>query len=147
MLTKTITYTDYNGTVRTEDFLFNLTKAELYELQMSRDGGMSAAMEKIAKSNSMPKLIKIFKQVVLKAYGEKSDDGRRFVKSPALSEAFTQTEAYNQLFMELVEDPEKMADFMNHIMPSEIAEQAANDPRVLAAKANIQFSPNATSNT
>lgn len=142
MLTKTITYTDYNGTVRTEDFLFNLTKAELYEMQMSRDGGMSAVMDKMVRANNMPEMIKVYKQLIMMSYGEKSEDGRRFVKSPALAEAFCQTEAYNQLFMELVADADKMAAFVNGIMPKEISDIAAEDPRVQAAKAGLTMSPN-----
>ena len=101
MLKKTITYVDYNGTQRTEDFYFNLSKAEIMEMEMSTTGGLAETIQKIVAAQAAPAIIKIFKDLVLKAYGEKSPDGKRFIKSEEISTAFAQTEAYSQLFMEL----------------------------------------------
>ena len=95
MLKKTITYTDYNGVERKEDFYFNLTKAELMEMEMSTEGGLAERIQKVVDTKDVPSIIKIFKDLVLKAYGEKSADGKRFIKSKELSEAFAQTEAYS----------------------------------------------------
>lgn len=123
MLKKTITYEDYNGTERTEDFYFNLTKAELMEMEMSTSGGFAEMLQNIVKSQDAPSIIKIFKDLILKAYGEKSPDGKRFVKvndaGVPLSLAFSQTEAYSQLFMELATDADEASKFVNGIVPAE----------------------------
>lgn len=118
MLKKTITYTDYNDVERTEDFYFNLTKAELMEMEMGAVGGLSGMIEKIVSAKDAPAIIKVFKELVLKAYGEKSADGRRFIKSKEISDAFAQTEAYSQLFMELATDADAASKFVNGIAPN-----------------------------
>lgn len=120
MLKKTITYTDYNGSSRTEDFYFNLTKAEIMEMELSTAGGLAGMIEKIVATQDAPSIIKIFKDLVLKAYGEKSADGKRFVKSEELSTAFSQTEAYSILFMELATDADAAQKFVNGIIPTDI---------------------------
>ena len=118
MLKKTITYTDYNNVERTEDFYFNLTKAELMEMEMGAVGGLSGMIEKIVSAKDAPAIIKVFKDLVLKAYGEKSADGKRFIKSKEISDAFSQTEAYSQLFMELATDADAASKFVNGIAPN-----------------------------
>lgn len=122
MLKKTITYIDYNGNERTEDFYFNLSKAEVMELELGVNGGLTEMIKRIIAANDMSTLISIFKDLVLKAYGEKSLDGKRFVKSQELRDAFAQTEAYSNLFMELSTDAEKAAEFFNGIIPSDMNE-------------------------
>ena len=118
MLKKTITYTDYNGVERKEDFYFNLTKAEIMEMQLSTTGGLSELLTKIVDSKDVPSIIKVFKELILKAYGEKSEDGRKFIKSDEISTAFAQTEAYSQLFMELATDADAASKFVNGIAPN-----------------------------
>ena len=119
MLKKTITYTDYNGNERTEDFYFNLTKAEAMEMEMGTSGGLTETIKKIVAAQDSPSIIKIFKDFILKAYGEKSLDGKRFIKSKEISEAFSQTEAYSQLFMELATNADAAAEFVNGIVPQD----------------------------
>lgn len=118
MLKKTITYVDYNGSERTEDFYFNLTKAEIMEMELSTTGGLSEMISRIVAAKDAPAIIKVFKELILKAYGQKSADGKRFVKSAALSEEFEQTEAYSILFMELATDADAAAKFVNAIVPA-----------------------------
>lgn len=118
MLKKTIKYTDYNGVERQEDFYFNLSKAEVTEMELSTAGGLAEMINKVVAAQDAPSIIKIFKDLILKAYGEKSPDGKRFIKSAELSEAFSQTEAYSILFMELAMDAEKAAEFVNGIVPN-----------------------------
>lgn len=120
MLKKTITYEDYNGNERTEDFYFNLTKAEVMEMEMSVNGGLSEMIQKIVETKDAPAIIKTFKELILKSYGEKSLDGKQFIKSNELSKAFSHTEAYSQLFMELATDAEAGAKFINGIIPSNV---------------------------
>lgn len=120
MLKKTVTYVDYNGVERTEDFYFNLSKAEVTEMELSVEGGFSKMLEEIVKSNDNARIIELFKEMVLKAYGEKSADGRRFVKSKELAEAFSQTEAYSEIFMELAMDEKAAAAFVNGIIPANL---------------------------
>lgn len=127
MLKETITYTDYNGVERTEDFYFNLSKAEIMEMEMSTEGGLTEMINKIVAAQNAPSIIKIFKEILLKAYGEKSPDGKRFIKSEELSTAFSQTEAYSQLFMKLAQDADAAAKFMNNVIPAE-AKQGSPAP-------------------
>lgn len=131
MLKKSIKYTDYNGVERTEDFWFNLSKAEIMEMELSTTGGLAELIQKIVKEQDAPAIIKIFKDLVLKAYGEKSPDGKRFIKSDELSLAFSQTEAYSNLFMELATDADAAAEFVNGIIPADAAEAAKNQNNVL----------------
>lgn len=125
MLKKTVTYTDYNGVERTEDFYFNLTKAEITEMELSTAGGFAEMLQKVVAAQDAPSIIKVFKDLVLKAYGEKSPDGKRFVKSEEISTAFSQTEAYSQIFMELATDSKAAAAFVNGIVPADMQADAA----------------------
>lgn len=125
MLKKTITYTDYNDVERTETFWFGLSKAELTEMELSTVGGLSEMMRKIVATRDMPTMIKVFKDLILRSYGEKSPDGKRFIKSEELSRDFAQTEAYSILFMELASDDQAAADFVNGIIPKDVAAQLA----------------------
>lgn len=126
MLTKTITYKDYNGEERTEDFLFNLTRAEIMEMELSKAGGLSETIQRITKTKDIPAIMDIFKEMILKAYGEKSPDGKRFIKSKELSEAFSQTEAYSNLFIELATDPTAASAFVNGIMPADANQRSSS---------------------
>lgn len=121
MLIKTIKYTDYNGVEREEKFLFNLTKAELMEMELGKTGGLAESIQKIIEVQDTPSLVKIFKDIILKSYGQKSPDGKRFIKidenGKPLSIQFSQTEAYSELFMELSSDAKAAAEFVNGIIP------------------------------
>ena len=117
MLKKTIKYTDYDGNEREEDFYFNLNKAEVTEMELSKQGGLSEYIKRIAAAQDAPSLVELFKELICKSYGEKSLDGKRFVKSKELTEGFTQTEAYAELFVELASNAEEATKFVNGIMP------------------------------
>lgn len=123
MYKKTITYTDYNGVERTEDHWFNMTTAELTKLELGKAGGFSNSLERITKALDGPSLIKEFENIIDKSYGVKSDDGKRFIKSEQILNDFKQTEAYSQLFMELLSDDEEGSKFINGIIPNKLAEQ------------------------
>lgn len=120
MFKKTVTYTDYNGVERTEDFYFNFTKAEMTEMELSQEGTFSEWIQKVVDSQNTPELIAIFKKIVLESYGEKSPDGRRFIKSEEIKNAFEQTEAYSEIFMELAMDAEAAGKFINGILPKDL---------------------------
>lgn len=128
MLKKTISYTDYNGVERVEDFYFNLSKAESMEMELSIPGGLTGMIRQIVAAQDVPIIIATFKQIILKAYGEKSPDGRRFVKSEELSKAFSETEAYSILYMELATDADAAAEFVNGIVPKDADAPAAQQP-------------------
>lgn len=117
MVKETRTYRDYNGVERTEDFYFNLNKAELLEMQYSVNGGFAETVQAIIDSKDEASSIKIFKELLLKSYGKKSPDGRRFEKSEAISAEFAQTEAYSDMFIELATDADKASKFINGILP------------------------------
>lgn len=120
MLKLTETYTDFNDVERTEDFYFNLTKAEIMEMEMTTEGGLAEMIQRIVDAKNTTAIIKIFKDLILKSYGEKSPDGKRFIKSEELSDAFSQTEAYSQIFMRLATDSDAAAAFVNGIIPKDI---------------------------
>ena len=128
MLTKTVKYTDYNGNERTEKFNFHLTKAEIAEMELSMPGGMSGTVQRIIEAQDTKELIAIFKDLLLRSYGVKSPDGRRFIKKDELREEFSQTEAYSELFMELATDAKAASDFVNGIVPADMQEQLKNMP-------------------
>ena len=128
MLKKSITYTDFNGSERTEDFYFNLTKAEIMEMEMGITGGLAAKIQNIINAQDMPSLIAIFKDLILRSYGVKTPDGRGFQKRDGeriLADEFAQTEAYSVLFMELATNAEAATAFINGIVPADVAKQAA----------------------
>lgn len=127
MLKKTINYVDYDGNEREEDFYFNLTKAELMEMSLSTSGGLDKYIERITKAQDTAKLIELFKDIIIKSYGVKSDDGKRFIKNPELTEEFTQTEAYSDLFTTLATDENEAAAFINGIMPKELLDAAKEE--------------------
>ena len=127
MVVEKIKYTDFNGLEREEDFMFNLTEAEITEMELTTDGGLSDSIKKIIAAQDTPEIIKVFKMLLLKSYGEKSADGRRFVKSEKLSEEFSQTNAYSQLFMKLATDDKAAVAFINGIMPDSMQEKASGN--------------------
>lgn len=124
MLKETITYPDYNEVERTEDFYFNLTEAEIMEMELGTAGGLAEMIQRIVASNDTPAILKIFKELVLKAYGVKSADGKRFIKNDEIRDEFVQTNAYSQLFVKLATDADAAAKFVNGIMPAKLVEQA-----------------------
>ena len=141
MLVKTITYTDYFGQERTEDFYFNLSKSELSEMEASAEGGMVRFINKIVQTVDQKKLVELFKELILKSYGEKSDDGRRFIKSKELSEAFSQTPAYDILFMELSTNEDEAVKFISGVIPSDLAEKVAENKQIEAKKVEELSNP------
>lgn len=128
MLKKIVTYIDYDGNERTEEFFFNLNKAEVTEMELSTEGGMEKMLKKIIESRDGKRIIEVMKDIVLRAYGEKSPDGRRFIKTPEMREAFAQTEAYVNVFMELATDAKAASDFVRGILPPVPADTAASLP-------------------
>lgn len=122
MFAKKITYTDFNDVERTETFYFNLSKAEIAEMQVTTEGGLAEKLQKIIDSKDQAEIFKMFKFLILKAYGEKSEDGRRFIKNAELSEAFSQTAAYDEFFMELGTNSEAATAFVNGIIPKDLPE-------------------------
>lgn len=117
MLKKTIEYTDYNGNTRKEDFFFNFTEAEITELDLSKDGGLETLINRITSSQNGKEIVDLFKEIIYKAYGVKSDDGRKFIKTEEVKQDFIQTEAYSILFMELATDADAAAKFINGVIP------------------------------
>jgi len=120
MLKKEIVYTDYNGVERKEIFWFHLSKAELLDMEMTTSGGYAETVQRIIDAKDTSALIRVFKDLIKKSYGVKSEDGRRFVKSDELFEEFSQTEAYSQLYMELTLNASKAAEFINGIIPQNL---------------------------
>ena len=132
----TETYTDYDDNQRTEDFYFNYSEAELTDLQFSVPGGLAGMINKIIKTNDMPKLVELFRELIQKAYGEKSNDGRRFMKSPELTKEFTETVAYSQIYMRLATDSKAAQEFINKVVPKSMKDkmQQANQQNVVPMK-------------
>lgn len=132
MIKKTISYTNFNGEDVTEDFYFNMTTAELAEKELVYPGGFSEHLQTIVKANDRAAIIAAFKDLILSSVGVKTEDGRGFVKK-GVAEAFETTEAFSALFMELVTDAAKSAEFFNGVMPAKLAEKAKLASRILEA--------------
>lgn len=127
MIKKTIKYKDFDDNEREDTFYFNLTKAECMEMELSTSGGLEKTVQRIMESKDTKMIMEIFKDLILKAYGEKSPDGKYFYKSPEISAKFASTEAYSELFMELSSDADAASKFFNGIVPQvpEDAKRAA----------------------
>lgn len=125
MIKKTVTYTDFNGTKRTEAHYFHFSQAELLDMEMSVDGGFAERIQKIVDAKDQKELLKVIKKFVYDAYGVKSDDGRRFQKSVEIKEAFVESPAYSEIFMELVTNDEAAAEFVNGVIPDDMKEKYA----------------------
>lgn len=122
MYVKSITYTDYNNVERTEDFYFHLTEAEVLEwLTTNTEATIDEVLDNMKKKNNIRGLLDSAKDLIYRAYGEKSVDGRRFIKTPEVKANFMETEAYSKLFMELSTDPKAASEFVNSIIPSSLA--------------------------
>lgn len=122
MLKREVTYEDYNGNKVTETFYFNLSKAELIELEVDYEGGFSDTIQKIVEAENVKEIIAIFKRILLMSYGKKSDDGKRFIKTDQLREEFSQSAAYSTLFMELALNADAAAAFINGLAPKDLAD-------------------------
>ena len=123
MLVERVKYKDFDGNEREENFYFNFTEAELTEMELSTKGGLKNEIQRIMDSQDQSEIIKIFKNLLLKAYGVKSPDGKRFIKDEQLTKEFEQTNAYSQLFMKLAFDDEAAAKWINGVIPQEIAKE------------------------
>lgn len=137
MLKKVIKYTDYNGAVREEPFYFNLTQAEVTELEVSVEGGLVEMINRIVAAQNGRQIIDTFKDIILKSYGEKSPDGRRFIKNQEVRDAFAQTEAYSQLFMELATNAQAASEFVNGIIPAKADAEPAAETAALPAASGM----------
>lgn len=120
MLKKTMKFVDFNGTEREEDFHFHLTQAEITEMELSVDGGFVQYVNDIVAEQSGPKMVQLFKDLILKSYGKISPDGRRFIKNDEVREEFSQTNAYSDLFMELATNSDAATTFVNGIIPKDL---------------------------
>lgn len=123
MIKKTMTYRDFNDVERTEDFYFNLTKAEVMEMEMSTKGGLAEMIQRIIAAQDQPAIIKIFKDLIIRSYGVKSPDGKRFIKNDEVVDEFVQTTAFSDLFMELATNADAAAEFINGVVPADMAKQ------------------------
>lgn len=140
MIGITKTYTDYNGVEKTETFYFNLTKTELAKLALGPAGGLDNMLQEIINANDMGRIMELVESIVLMAYGKKTPDGR-FIKvdddGHKLSVRFSQSAAYDEFFMDLMFDPDKLVDFINGCVPSELSAETGMREASEQAKAKI----------
>ena len=121
MYKKTIAYTDYNGNQREEDFYFNLNASEIVKLEVTTEGGLEAYVREISSTLDGQRIMEFFEKLIETSYGKKSLDGRSFIKRPEYFEEFKGTEAYNTLFLELIQDAEAGVKFFNAVVPQDVA--------------------------
>ena len=142
MLKKSITYTDYNGEKQTDECYFNLSKAELIEMEMSEKGGFEKYIAKLIEEKDQKNIYNLFKEIILMSYGQKSADGKTFIKKKMvdgqmirLRDEFEQTEAFVELVMELINGgTESISEFINKLVPKDLAEQVAKQARINSAE-------------
>jgi hypothetical protein len=123
VLKREITYEDFNGEKNTDTFYFNITKFEILDLEASYEGGLEATIGKYVKDQNIKGLLDAFRKVILFAYGERSEDGKRFIKNDKIREEFSQTAAYDELLTELATDPDKADVFIKGIIPKDVASE------------------------
>jgi hypothetical protein len=123
MLKKTITYSDLDGNPVVEDFYFNLSKAEIAEMELSKKGGLSAYLQELVDAQDGGQIISAFKEILTKSLGRRSEDGKRFIKNQQIIDDFLQSDAYSVLFMELISGDNSGADFVAAIVPQDMAKE------------------------
>lgn len=126
MFKKRIEYVDFDGNKRSEDYYFNLSASELARMSLQMPGGFEGYVRKMIETTDVPELTKLFERLVLMSYGEKSPDGKRFIKGDnnALAKEFRESAAYDKLYMELINDPDKLSEFINKIVPEDLVEKS-----------------------
>lgn len=132
MIKKTVTYKDFDGNERTEDFYFHLTEQELTEWELSVDGGLSGVLTRIINSKDNRKLVEIFKDLLIRSYGVKTPDGRGFIKNEDVLNDFKYTQAFSDIYMELATDDKAASEFVNGIIPVSLAAEARKEMKVLS---------------
>lgn len=140
MIKKTIKSVDFDGNERCEDYYFHISKNEIAKAQMSVDGGLITKLQRIVNSQSQPEIAKIFEEFIDMSYGIKSDDGKKFMKSPEILADFKATAAYDELYMEILSDTKKAVEFINGVWPAEMTEKLKNDPKYLELMAKVNDS-------
>ena len=130
MIKKTVTYTDFDGNERTEDFYFHLTEQELTEWELSVDGGLSGVLTRIINSRDDKKLMEIFKDLLIRSYGVKTPDGRGFIKNEEVLNSFKYTQAFSDIYMELATDDKAASEFVNGIIPANLVKEANKEMKV-----------------
>lgn len=125
MIKKTVTYKDLNGKERTETFYFHYFESEIMDMEMSEEGGLAERIQRIIDAKDQASLLKVIKKFVIDAYGVKSDDGRRFTKSQEVKDAFVECPAYSKIYMELLTNDELAAEFVNKVVPEDMAAKLA----------------------
>lgn len=137
MIKKTITYTDFDGNERTEDFYFHLTEAEIADWELSIAGGLSKMLVGIIKTNDVRQIIPIYKEIIIKSYGVKSPDGRRFIKNDEVRDDFVQTQAFSDLYMRLATDADEGSEFIKGIMPKIDEKAFANISNIIDSSNDV----------
>jgi hypothetical protein len=131
MIKKTMTYKDYDGNQRTEDFWFNLTKAEVAKLEFGTTGGITKMIERIVQEQDAKRILEVFEDLICRSYGKKSPDGKRFVKTKEQTDEFLQTEAYSDLFIEFMNNPDEFSQFFDGVLNFDTAVVAEASAPVL----------------
>ncbi len=119
MIKKTVSFVDFNGTERSDDFYFNLTIDELIEMELSPNESLKDYLNRVIQSSDGMEIYKVFKKIVLASYGKKSDDGLRFIKSDEVRDEFSQTNAFSELLFEFMKDAESASEFINSLIPQD----------------------------
>lgn len=145
MFGRTFSYTDYNGNPRKDTWYFNLTKAELMKMELGAWGGLDALLKRLIREEKPEKIVDMFEKIILGAVGEKSPDGRRFIKNEQIRQDFYQTQAYSDLFFELVTDPEKLTAFLKGAIPEDLAQKIDEKDRAEAKETAADTPANVTS--
>lgn len=140
MFSRTFEYKGYDGEMRKETWWFNLSETELYKLELGTVGGVNGMMNRMLREEQPDKIVDMFEKIILTSVGERSADGRRFLKKPRpgmpwgeVAEDFRETPAYDQLFIELVSDGTKVSDFLKGAIPEELAIKLAQAEKEKAA--------------
>jgi len=134
MIKKTVTYEDFNGEKKTKELWFHFSESEITNEELTTEGGLYNTIRKMTEEQDRIMLAKLFRQIILKSYGEKSADGERFMKSQEIMDNFEHSAAYDALYMELATDTQKVSDFVKGTLPKNLAarvdEELAKNPQL-----------------
>lgn len=138
MIKKNVTYKNFEDIEITETLHFHFTEAELVELESSEEGGLTAWGETLKESGNIEEILAALKKIIGKAYGEKMDGGRRFVKNDLIVDSFKSSEAYSTLLFQLLENPTEAGEFFKALVPKNSSRTPSKLTPAEQARANSE---------
>lgn len=120
VLKKAITYQNLDGEEVTEEFHFQLTKAEVAERALIEGSGYADRLKALSVETDGAKIIKHFKEILESAVGRR--EGQLFIKNDDVRNHFMFSGAYDVFFMDLLEEKDSGAEIIKAMLPKDAHE-------------------------